>query len=262
MTGSRALLAGGGVALLLSLVLPWFSGGVTGWEHFAWADVALSAVALLALVAAAVPRAPLRLAVVVLCGLGIAVVFGHGFAPDEPTPELREVAAGGHVALAALAAAGVGALAPWSRRGGAALLVAAAAGLVGALLSGWGFEGGLRLTVGESSVAFYGPGSPDGFARWAVLDVALIALALALLVAAVRRLPLAVYAALALASLAVAACVVVGVEDQLWIDEGAAAGAAKGPVAALLALTAALAGLASRASTSRAYTAESPRSVG
>lgn len=258
---SRALLAAGGLLLSVSLFLPWFSGGVSGWEHFAWADVPLALVALVVLAAAALPALPpLRVAVVALGGLAIAVVLGHGFEPDEPTQAFLEVAAGGYVALAALAAAVIGALATWPRRGGALLLVAAAAGLLAALLSGWGVEGGFPLTPDPESAAdfrgevvFYGPGSPDGFERWHVLDVALVALALGL-VASAARLPRGMLAALAAGALAAAACIVIGVRDELWVDEGAAVGVAMGPLVALLALAAALAGLAAlRASSSSAY---------
>jgi hypothetical protein len=189
------------------------------------------------------PFAPLRVAAAVLCGLGIAVVLGHGFAPDEPTREIREVAAGGYVALFALAAGATGALATWPRRGGTALLVAAAVGIVGALLSGWGDDGVIVLFGALEKLRAVGSG-PDGFARWRMLDVALLALAAGLLLAAAVRPPRAVSAALAVGALAAAGCIVVGMRDQLWVDEGVAMGAAKGPVVALLALLAGLGGLA------------------
>ena len=234
-----------GVALLASLFLPWFDG-VSGWEHFVWADVGLTVVALV-LIAAVRPIAPLRVLAVVLCGLGVAVVLGHGFAPDQP-PRSEEdigvdVLAGAYVALAALALGAIGGLAAWPRRGGAVLLVAAGAGIVAALLSGWGSPDGTAVFFGELDDIRVAEGYQDGFERWKLLDVALLAFALALLVAAVRRLPRVAYALLGAAAVAAAACVAIGMRGQLWVDEGIADGAAKGPLVALLALAAALAGL-------------------
>jgi hypothetical protein len=241
---SRSLLAAAGVALAASLFLSWF-GGVSGWEHFAWADVALAVVAAGLVAAALSLRAVLRALIVVLCGLGIAVVLGHGFAPDEPVSregEIASVGAGGYVALAALAAGAIGALAAWPRRGAVVLLVAAAAGIVGALLSGWGGDAHY-FTFAPGEAVFDATDYPTGFERWRVLDVALLALGAGLLAAATGRLPLFARAALAVAALAAAACVLVGIRDQLWVDEGAAIGAAKGPLVALLALGAGLVGL-------------------
>jgi hypothetical protein len=84
----------------------------------------------------------------------------------------------------------------------------------------------------------------NGFERWAALDVALLALAAGLLVSASGRLPAAGRAVLPVAATAAAVCVLIGARDQFWVDEGFALGAAKGYVTALLALAAAVAGLA------------------
>ncbi|HEX8207328.1 MAG TPA: hypothetical protein VF587_14800 [Solirubrobacteraceae bacterium] len=246
---SRLLLAGGGVALLVSLFLPWFSGGVSGWEHFAWADAVFAVLALVLVATAALrPRAAVRVVVAVLCGAGIAVVLGHGFSPDVPIrdeQDIRSVAAGGHVALGALAAGIVGALAAWPRL----LLVAAAAGLLAALPSGWGTDA-VYFTFVPHQEVFDSTDYPNGFERWKVLDAALVAVAAALLLVAFagrvadRLASRPVRLVLAAASLAAAVCIVIGIRDQAWADEGVAIGAAKGPVVALLALAGAVGGLA------------------
>ena len=245
---SRVLLVAAGALLLASLFLPWFDG-VSGWEHWAWADVPFAVLALALLALAWRPSlAPLRVAVVALCGLGIAVVLGHGFAPDRPTRTPEEaggdVLAGTYLALTALALGAIGGLAAWPRRGGPVLLVAAAAGLVAALLSGWGGEGDIALFFGSLDDVRVFADYQNGFERWRALDVALLALAAALLVVASGRGPRAVRVVLAVAASAAAACVAVGLRGQLWVDEGIAYGAAKGPLVALLALAAAVAGLA------------------
>ncbi|HEX2084981.1 MAG TPA: hypothetical protein VHF89_04810, partial [Solirubrobacteraceae bacterium] len=224
--GGRALLAAAGLVLAGSLFLPWFEG-VSGWEHFAWADVALLVVAV------ALPVAP-RPVVAVLCGLGIAVVLGHGLEPDELV--ILHVGEGPYVALGALAAGAIAGLARWP----AVLLVAAACGLVAALLSGWGRD----WEAFEPSGALDAISYPNGFERWRFLDVGLLLLAAGLLLAATRRAPVALRALLAAASVAAAACVIVAGRTQLWHDEGLAEGAAMGTLAALLALAGAVAGLA------------------
>ena len=211
---ARGLLAAGGGGARRSPSSCRGSRGTSGWEHWAWADVILAALAL-ALIAAAVrpPPAPLRIALVVLCGLGIAVVLGHGFEPRTPaTKGSADVHIGPYLALAALAAATIGLLAAWPSAGSVALLVAAAAGLVAALFSDWGREGDY-----------------NGFERWHVLDVALLALALGLLVAAAGKAPRALRWLLALGALAAAACVLAASDTQIWIgDGGTAEGAAPG----------------------------------
>jgi hypothetical protein len=241
---SRALLAVAGVALLASLFLPWFSGGVSGWEHFAWTDVAFAIVAALLVVTVLRPTGILRVVAAVSCALGASVVLGHGFAPDQPAGELLRIRPGGYVALAALMAGIVGSLAAWPRWGGALLLMAAAGGLVGSLFSGWGLDEGLFVARPDGSFEGGDDVYANGFERWRVLDVAFLALAAGLLAAAAGRLAALARAVLAVAALAAAVCVVIGVRDQFWVDEGFALGAAKGSVVALLALTAALAGLA------------------
>ena len=243
----RALLAGGGAALAVSLFLPWFDG-VSGWEHWAWADVPFAVLAAVLVAAAVRPLAGLRAAAVVLAGLGIAVVLGHGFAPATPARTADEVGgdvlAGAYVALAALAGGAIGGLSTWPRRGGPLLLGAGAVGLVAALLSGWGNEEGVAVFFGRLDDLRIAADYDNGFERWRVLDVALLALAVALPAAgAMRRLPLVAHAVLVAAALAGAACVAIGMRGQLWVDEGIAYGAAKGPLVALLALAAAVAGL-------------------
>ena len=240
---SRLLLAVAGVVLAVSLFLPWFPG-VNGWEHWVWADVVLIVLAA-DLVAAALmpPLAAHRVVVAVLCGLGIAVVLGHGFEPDDSARAVPTVGPGPYLALGALAAGAIAALVPWPRVAGPLLLVAAAAGLVAALLSGWGAEGEQPLTVGPDTVAFSSAETPNGFERWKVLDVGLVVLAFGLLVAAARRLPSPALAVLAVASVAAGACILIGSRTQTWVAEGLARGAAPGTLAALLALSAALAGL-------------------
>jgi hypothetical protein len=234
-----------GAALAVSLFVPWFDG-VSGWEHWAWADVVLAALAA-GLVALAFlrPRAPLGAAVAVLCALGVAVVLGHGFEPDDARV-IGSVEAGPYLALAALGLGAIGALAPSPRHGGAVLLVAAAVGVGGALLSGWGFDGEYVVPFDARNrlpATLRDTPTPNGFERWAVLDVALLVLAAGLLLAAAGRAPKLLRTALAVACLAATACVLIGARDQLWIDDGVAQGLAMGPLAALLSLAAALAGL-------------------
>ncbi len=245
----RVLLGAAGVALVLSLFLPWFDG-VSGWEHWAWADYVLAILAAAMVIAAALPRAGAahRVLVAVFCALGIAVVLGHGFAPDAPPrsaeEDITDVLGGAYLALAALAAGATGCLATWSRRGGVVLVAAGAAGIVGALLSGWGSEDGTAVFFGSQDGIQIAADYENGFERWRLLDVALLALAAALLAAASGRLPRVVHLALAAAAVAAAACVAFGMRGQLGVDEGIAYGAAKGPLVALLALAAGFAGLA------------------
>jgi len=237
------LLVGGGVALVVSLFLPWFDG-VSGWEHWAWADVVLAVLAA-GLVGAAVtpPHAVHRIAVAALSALGIAVVLGHGFEPRIGSEDLFSVEAGPYVALAALAAGVIGALVPWPRRGGVALLVVAAAGLVASLFAGWGSKGDYVVLFFSSDVV--AGEDPNGFERWRVLDVGLLMLAAALLAATAGRAPRPLLAACAVASVAAGACVLLGTRSTLWTgDGGAALGTALGTLGALLSLAAALAGLA------------------
>ena len=240
---SRVLLAAGGVALAVSLFVPWFDG-VSGWEHWAWADIVLAVLAADLLGAAATPpHAVHRIAVAVLCALGIAVVLGHGFEPRIGSEDLFSVKAGPYVALAALAAGVIGALVPWPRRGGVVLLVAAAGGLVAALFANWGGETRYIVLFGSEDLVS-GDGL-NGFTRWAVLDVGLLVLAAALVFVASGRAPRLAIAACAVAAVAAGACVLVASRSTVWIGEGGGAlGAALGPLAALLSLAAALAGLA------------------
>ena len=240
---ARALLGAGGVALVVSLFLPWFDG-VSGWEHWAWADVVLAVLAVALAAGAALPaRARLRVPLAVLCGLGVAVVLGHGFEPRVPARTMQQVAAGPYLCLGALAAGAIGALWAWPRRGGVVLLVAAAAGLVASLFSGWGTEDGFLVLFGTLERLHVE--TPNGFERWRVLDVGLLVLATALLGAASGRAPALVRAALAVAALAAAVCVLVATHTTLWVgDGGAASGAPMGELAALVSLAAALAGLA------------------
>ena len=183
------------------------------------------------LVAAAVrpPPAPLRdRRSSSSAGLGSRSSSATGSSLGSPDEGLGNVHIGPYLALAALAAATIGLLAAWPRAGSVALLVAAAAGLVAALFSDWGREGDY-----------------NGFERWHVLDVALLALALGLLVAAAGKAPRALRWLLALGALAAAACVLAASDTQIWIgDGGTAEGAALGALVALLSLTAAVAGLA------------------
>jgi hypothetical protein len=241
MSAARVGLLVAGAGLAASLFLPFYAG-VSGWEHWAWADVPLAVLAADLVVGALVLRRPVfahSLVVAVLCALGIAVVLGHGFEPDAPTRNLPDLAAGPYVALCALAVGAVAALVPWPRRAAPLLLVASAAGLVAALLSGWGAEA-IFLDAGGRDTTPY----PNGFERWHVLDVGLLILAAALLAAAPRRLPQALVAVLAAATVLAAACVAIGSRSQVWVDEGSAVGMAMGPLAALLALAGAFAGLA------------------
>lgn len=112
MTVSRArrapsaLLGAGGVLLAASLFLSFFPG-VSGWEHWDWVDVVFALLAA-ALVGAAVSeprRVALLVALAVLCGLGVAVVVGHGFDGRGGA----DVLAGPWVALGGLAAGAFGA---------------------------------------------------------------------------------------------------------------------------------------------------------
>lgn len=242
MTG-RVLLAAAGLALAASLFAPWFISPlgpqVSGWEHWAWADVPLAALAL-ALLAAALRSPPrsLRVALFALCALGIAVVLGHGFEPRETTQGRADVSAGPYIALAALAAGAVGAA-----RAPRVLLVTAAAGLVVALFATWTPTTGYFPAEGWTA---YGPRlGASGFERWHVLDIALLALAIALLVVALVPAKRPVHAVMAAAAVAAAACVIVAGDTYVWVgDGGSAEGASPGALFALLALTAALAGLA------------------
>ena len=243
---SRAVLAASGVLLGVSLFVPWFAG-TSGWEHWAWADVVLIVLAADLVVAAFLrPSVALRAALAVLCGLGVAVVLGHGFEPRVRPSAFDDVGAGPYLALVALAAGAVASLVPGPRVAAPLLLVVAGGGLVAALLSGWGI-GDVPLSVGGDEVRLYA--EPDGLERWNVLDVALLALAAGLVVAAARRLPRAFGWALAAACVAAAACVLVGAETRAWTGDGGDAEAlAMGPLVALLALAGALAGLALRGS--------------
>lgn len=240
---ARVLLAVAGALLLASLFLPWFEG-VSGWEHWVWADVPLAALALALLLLAARPSLwPLRIAVVVLCGLGIAVVFGHGFEPRVEVPDLSNVGVGGFVALLALLAGTVGAVAAWESRGGSVLLVAAAAGVVASLFAGWGIEAILFGPLDELARTDY----PNGFERWRLLDVGLLVLAAALVAAALRPLPGAVHGLIAAAAIAAVACVgVANLERTQWMvgEGGIVEGAPLGAVGALLSLAGGVAGLA------------------
>lgn len=243
MSLPRVLLAGGGLVLALSLFLPWFAG-VTGWEQWKWADVVLIVLAA-DLVATAFlrPIAAQRAIVAVLCALGIAVVLGHGFEPDAKVDGFEHIAAGPYLALAALAAGAVGAVAAWPRKAAPLLLVVAAGGIVAALLSGWGIAD--RVDVQPGWTAYAPIGEPNGFERWRVLDVALLALAAGLVAAASGRLPSAALAVLGVGAVAAVACVLAGARSRMWTgDGGAAEGIGMGTLAALLALAAALAGLA------------------
>ncbi len=112
MRVSRALLGAGGVALGASLFLSFFPG-VSGWEHWDWADVVFAVLAA-ALVVAAIRRTR-RLSVLMplalLCAIGVSVVLGHGF--DGGADAL----AGPYVALGGLGSGCVGALSSLSSRG-------------------------------------------------------------------------------------------------------------------------------------------------
>jgi hypothetical protein len=237
----RAPLAGGGVALAVSLFVPWFEG-TSGWEHWAWADVILAVLAA-ALVVAALrpPPAPMRIALVVLCSLGVAVVLGHGFEPrvDVGTGNIAtDVQIGPYLALVALAAGAIGAAGPLP------LLLAAAGGLVASLFSTWHGE---RMALDDRVTT----SGENGFERWHVLDIALLLLAAGLLVAAAGRAPKALRALLALGSAAAAACILLASDTQFWVgDGGLARGASMGALAALLSLAAALGGLALQSQTS------------
>ena len=248
---SRALLAGGGVLLLGSLFLPWFDG-VSGWEHWVWADVPLAGLAVVLVAAAARPEiVPLRIVAVILCGLGIAVVFGHGMEPRVEVRDLSNLGAGGFVALVGLTAGAVGAAARWPRL----LLVAGSAGIVASLFSAWGDDGGYLLVFGAVD-RLAATDYPNGFERWRLLDIALVALAAFLLLAAARPLPRIALALMGAASIASAACILIAnVERTQWMagDGGVVEGAPLGALGALLALAAAVAGLALRASTLSAY---------
>lgn len=249
----RILLAAGAAAIAASLFLPFFPG-VSGWGHWAWADVLLAALGAALAVAAATRarRAAVLVPLAVLSGLGVAVVLGHGFEPRTPVPGgVTDAGAGPYVALAGCAAAALGALAAWPR----VLLVAAAGGLVASLLSGWGFENPVQVIasaeVAEAQlvgVLDMAP-EPNGFERWHVLDVALVALVGALLAVAGGLAPRAVTWASAAGCALAAACVAADAFARSalwWGDGGAAEGAPLGPLAALLSLAAALAGLAFR----------------
>jgi hypothetical protein len=247
---SRAVLAAAGVLLLVSLFLPWFSG-VSGWEQWAWADLPLAALAAGFVAAAVLPPLPaFRIAVAVLGGLGVAVVLGHGLEPRVEVGDYEHIAAGAHLALVALACGAIAAVTPWPRRAAPVLLVAAAAGLVAALLSGWGYEA-IDISPdlspdGERVYSYsYELVDPNGFERWHVLDIGLLLLAAGLLVAASGRLRGALRILLAVAGLAAAACVAVSGRSVLRLgDGGLAEGVPMGQLAALLSLAAALAGLA------------------
>jgi hypothetical protein len=240
VTAGRALLGAGGVAVGVSLFVPFFPG-VTGWEHWEWVDVVFAAlaVALVAAAALGTRRRAVPLALAALCGLGIAVVLGHGFEPDRPIA--TRVCPGPYVALGGLAFGVAGALADRPR----VLLVAAAAGLVAALFWRWGAEEDTVVFFGRNPPTFGGQVEDTGWERWQALDLGFVALAAGLAVAALRPRR-AVRAVVAAGAVAAAACVLIaGVErSALWIDEGAGLGAPPGAVAALLALFAALAGLA------------------
>ena len=244
---SRALLAGSGVALAVSLFLPWFDG-VTGWEHWDWADVAFAVLGA-ALVVASLrpPRAAVLVPLAVLCGAGITVVLGHGFTPQDTRIDVPTVVP--LLALGALLAGVVGALAPWPRAGGTALLVAAAAGVVWSLFGRWGIEGDTLVVFG--GLDRLDDPEPTGWQHFAALDVALVLLAAGLLAAAALgpRVPRALWLALGAATVLALACVAVAwaTRTGAWIDEArgtAAASEPRGATQALLALTAALAGLA------------------
>jgi hypothetical protein len=250
MTPSRLLLAAAGVALAVSLFLPWFDG-VSGWEHWVWADVVLIVLAA-DLVAAAFtpPHVVHRVLVAIFCGLGVAVMLGHGFEPrvdaDEP---LTTVRVGAYLALGALAAGFVAALAPWPGRAARLLLVGAAGGIVAALLSDWA-GGRTRYDLEDGGYSEFVRSYPDGFARWHVLDVALVALAVMLLVLAIlgTRLPARVRTLLSAAAFAgcllAAACVLVANDGWMWGSGFRWAwGLPPGTLAALLALFAGAAGL-------------------
>ncbi|HEV2999097.1 MAG TPA: hypothetical protein VGW75_00055 [Solirubrobacteraceae bacterium] len=252
----RGLLATGAAAVAASLFLPFFPG-VSGWEHWAWADVVLAALAaaLAAAAATGVRRAAVLLPLAALCSLGVAVVLGHGFEPRLPVRSLVEVGAGPYAALAGCAAGAIGALAAWPRGGGRLLLVAGAAGIVAALLSGWGFEGPVQVVAaaqGDGSlvgVLDLERGAPTGFERWHVLDLALVALAAGLLAVAAGLARRAAALALAAGCVLAAACVTADALSRSalwWGDGGVVEGAALGTLAALLSLAAALAGLALR----------------
>ncbi len=252
----RAALAGGGVALALSLFVPWFDE-TSGWEHWRWVDVLFLALAA-GLVASALlrPRVVPRTAMAVLCAVGIAVVLGHGFepraAPDDPLPGAL---IGPYLMLGALAAGVVGAVASWPRAASRLLLVAAAAAIVAGLLTGWGGEriSGPLDDLGGSYELIRG--ASDGFARWKLLDVALLGLAAALLVLALpavartlgRRAATVAVAVVAAACVAAAVCIVVaGNLTVRGAPRTPAAGLALGPLLTLLGLAAGVAGLALR----------------
>lgn len=249
-TAARALLAASGVALAVSLFLPWFDG-VSGWEHWAWADVVLAALAV-GLVAAALtrPRVAPRVVLALVCALGVAAVLGHGFEPrvggEEPVTTVR---AGAYLCLGAIAAGFVASLAPWPDRFGRLLLLGAAGGIVAALLSEWGDARHVYPVENGGNSEFF-RAHPDGFARWHVLDVALVVLAAALLLlgALWTRLPARARALVSATSFAgcvlAATCVLVADDGWIWRSGFRWAwGLPPGTLAALLALFAAAAGL-------------------
>jgi hypothetical protein len=243
---ARFLLPAAGVALAGSLFLPWFEG-ISGWEQFAWADVVLAVLAAdLAASGFLRPLVAHRIVVAVLCALGVAVVLGHGFEPrpdfDESAHGFPEVLAGPYVCLAALVVGFVAALAPWPRPAGRLLLVAGAAGIVVALFSGW--SGEPMSERAGSTYAQWARAYPDAFARWKVLDIVLVALVLGLLAVATGRAPRRLSVLLGATCLLAAACVAAGGDRGVWIGEnGFALGPARGSIAALLGLGAAIGGL-------------------
>ncbi|HEX8121671.1 MAG TPA: hypothetical protein VF549_10460 [Solirubrobacteraceae bacterium] len=236
MSAARIGLAVAGAALATSLFLPFYAD-VSGWEHWAWADVVLAVLAVDLVAGALLLRRPVAAhsAILgVLCALGIAVVLGHGFAPDARTDGVVRVAAGPYVALAALGLGFIAAAWPWPRVGVPVLLAAGAGGLVASLFATWG-----------TNPAFGSAVEPNGWERWHALDVAFVALALALLGTASGRAPTWLAVACGAGAILAGACVVAAGFDQtgIWIDEGVAEGAPAGALAAGLALAGALAGL-------------------